>query len=199
VDQPVKAGETIAVMGRTTNTRERISKDRAHVHFELDLLVNDQFAAWYKKTFPDQRNDHAHWNGQNLLGIDPRLVFLEQQRRGTNFSLREFLRNQTELCRVTVRKTDFQWLKRFPQLLVHSPTTPGEGIAGYEVSLNYNGIPFRLNPLAASELKGRERFRITHVNDAEYQKNPCRRLIVKRGDRWELGRNGTHLLELLTY
>ena len=28
----VKAGETIAIMGRTSNTRSRISKERAHVH-----------------------------------------------------------------------------------------------------------------------------------------------------------------------
>src|SRR5262249_49641336 len=44
--QAVKAGETIALMGRTTNTRERISKKRAHVHFELDFLLNDRYAAW---------------------------------------------------------------------------------------------------------------------------------------------------------
>ena len=68
VGQPVKAGEAVAVMGRTANTRQSISKDRAHLHFELNLLVNDRFAGWYKKTFPDQRNDHGDWNGQNLLG-----------------------------------------------------------------------------------------------------------------------------------
>ena len=68
VGQNVKAGEPVAIMGRTANTHEGISKDRAHVHFELNLLVNDRFASWYKKTFPDQRNDHGDWNGQNLLG-----------------------------------------------------------------------------------------------------------------------------------
>src|SRR2546427_815910 len=44
--QSVKAGETIAIMGRTANTREGISKDRAHVHFELNLFLNDHFANW---------------------------------------------------------------------------------------------------------------------------------------------------------
>ena len=42
----VKAGEPIAVMGRTSNTHERISKERAHVHFELDLFYNDHFTIW---------------------------------------------------------------------------------------------------------------------------------------------------------
>ena len=36
-------------MGRTANTHEGISKDRAHVHFELNLLVNDRFADWYQE------------------------------------------------------------------------------------------------------------------------------------------------------
>ena len=82
VGQPVKAGETIATMGRSTNTREGISKDRAHVHFELNLFYNERFEVWYKKTFPNQRNDHGIWNGQNLVGLDPWAILREQQAQG---------------------------------------------------------------------------------------------------------------------
>src|SRR5262249_20880044 len=84
------AGEVIATMGRTSNTQQAISKERAHVHFELDLVVNEKFPEWYHKTFPTQRNDHGGWNGQNLIGIDPRLVLLEQHQRGPKFSLPDF-------------------------------------------------------------------------------------------------------------
>src|SRR5437773_6525779 len=44
--QSVKAGEPIAIMGHTSNTRQRITLDRAHVHFELDFILNDHYAAW---------------------------------------------------------------------------------------------------------------------------------------------------------
>src|SRR3954468_1128512 len=67
----VKAGEVIATMGHTSNTRERISLERAHVHFEIDLFVSDKFAAWYKKEHPKDPDDHGIWNGMNLVGIDP--------------------------------------------------------------------------------------------------------------------------------
>ena len=199
VGQAVKAGEPVAVMGRTANTRESISKDRAHVHFELNLLVNDRFASWYNKTFAGQRNDHGEWNGQNLLGIDPRLILLGQHEEGARFSLLRFLQNQTELCRVLVRKTDFPWVKRYVPLVRPSPRAQREGIAGYEIALNFNGVAFELIPRAAAEIKGKAKFQLLSVNEAEYHKNPARRLVVKRGNRWELARHGLNLLEMLTY
>jgi peptidoglycan LD-endopeptidase LytH len=149
VGQPVKAGETVAVMGRTANTRQGISKDRAHVHFEINLLVNDRFAGWYKKTFPDQRNDHGDWNGQNLLGIDPQAVLLGQHEQGAKFSLLGCLQCQTELCRVLVRKNHFPWLKRYAALVRPNPQAEKEGVAGYEIALNFNGVAFELIPRAA--------------------------------------------------
>lgn len=197
-DLPVKANQTIATMGRTSNTREGISKDRAHVHFEIDLLVNERFAGWYKKNMPGSRNDHGMWNGQNMLGLDPRLLFLGE-RQPVKFKLLAFIRTQTELCRVVVRKTDFPWLKRYPELIRANPTATQEGVAGYELALNYNGVPFEVIPRANSELKGKSKFQLLSVNEVEYHKNPCRKLVSQRGARWELTTRGMNLLDLLTY
>jgi murein DD-endopeptidase MepM/ murein hydrolase activator NlpD len=199
IGQSVKAGETIATLGRSTNTREGISKDRAHVHFELDLLINDRFAGWYKKKFPTQRNDHGLWNGQNLVGLDPRLVLLEQRAQGAKFNLLQHLKSQTELCRVTVRATGFSWRNRYPQLVKSNPRASQEGIAGYEIALNFNAVPFELIPRAASELKGKAKFQLLSVNEAEQKNNPCRRLVTQSGGRWELSARGLNVLELLTY
>jgi hypothetical protein len=186
-------------MGRTANTHEGISKDRAHVHFELNLLVNERFANWYKKNFPGQRNDHGSWNGQNLLGLDPRLILLQQQSEGAKFSLLEFIRRQSELCRVMVRKTDVSWAKRFGPLTRRNPVADKEGAAGYELALNFNGIPFELIPRAASEIKGKAKVQLLSVNEAEDRKNPCRHLVARRGSHWELTNHGEELLDLLAY
>ena len=71
VGQAKNPGEVIAIMGRTTNTKQGISRERAHLHFEICLLANPNFSAWFKKNLPGQRNYHGRWNGQNLIGIDP--------------------------------------------------------------------------------------------------------------------------------
>jgi murein DD-endopeptidase MepM/ murein hydrolase activator NlpD len=199
VGQPVKAGEAIAIMGRTSNTRETISKDRAHVHFELDLFLNDRFPEWFKKTLPGERNDHGMWNGQNLNAIDTRLILLAQQAQGANFSLVRFIRSETELCRVTVRATGFPWLRRYAPLIERNPVAEKEGVAGYEIALNFNGVAIQLIPRAASEIKGKGKFALLSVNEAEQRKNPARGFVAKRGARWELTSHGQNLLELLTY
>jgi murein DD-endopeptidase MepM/ murein hydrolase activator NlpD len=199
VGQSVKAGQTIAIMGHTSNTREQISKDRAHVHFELNLFVSDRFPAWFKKTSPGERNDHGEFNGQNLLGFDPRLILLGEHEEGGQFSVLNFVRDQPALCRVLVRKTDFPWVKRYAALIRPNPLAQKEGIAGYELALNFNGMAFELIPRAASEIKGKGKYQLLSVNEAEYHKNPCRKLVAQKGGRWELSTRGENLLDLLTY
>jgi murein DD-endopeptidase MepM/ murein hydrolase activator NlpD len=197
--QAVKAGEKIAVMGRTSNTRAGISRERAHVHFELNLFYNDHFSAWFKKHYPKEHDDHGIWNGQNLVGFDPRLIFLAQREEGPNFNLAHWLQHRTEVCRVLVRKTDFSWPKRYPMLVQNDQALPRERIAGYEMALDFNGLPFELIPRAASQMKGTAQYQLLSVNEAEYTKNHCRKLVTRRGAHWQLGREGIDLLDLLTY
>jgi peptidoglycan LD-endopeptidase LytH len=198
IGQPVKAGDVLGTMGRTS-TAEVIAKDRAHVHFELNVLLNDNFAAWFKKNSAGERNDHGEWNGQNLLGLDPREILIGEHNPVKKFSLLDFVRGQTELCRVLVRATNFPYLKRYPQLVLKNPVAEKEGVAGYELVLNYNGAPFALLPRAASEIKSAAKFQLLSVNEPVEKANPCRKLVVKRGGRWQLTDAGIHELELLTY
>jgi murein DD-endopeptidase MepM/ murein hydrolase activator NlpD len=199
VGKAVKAGDVIATMGRTSNTGETITKDRAHVHFELNLFVNEGFSNWYRQTYPNQHNDHSIWNGQNLDGLDPREILLAEHNRVSKFNLLNFIRGQTELCRVLVRATNFPYLKRYPMLVLPNPVAQREGVAGYEIALNYNGVAFALMPRAASEIHGAGRFQLLSVNESEEKSNPCRHLVIRRSGRWQLTDTGTREMELLTY
>jgi len=197
IGDPVRAGEVIATMGRTSSA-EVIAKDRAHVHFELNMLINDNFAAWFNKnSTPGERNDHGEWNGQNLNGLDAREILLAE--KNGKFGLLDFLRDQTELCRVLVRATNFPYLKRYGALVLKNPIADREGIAGYEIAFNYNGVAFALMPRAASEIKSAAKFQLLSVNEPVQNANPCRKLVMKRGSRWQLTDKGVRELELLTY
>jgi len=197
--QTVSAGQVVAVMGRSTNTRSGIPRERAHVHFELNLFYNDHFSGWYKKHYPTEHDDHGIWNGQNLVGFDPRLILLAEHDQGPQFNLLDWLQHRTDVCRVFVRKTDFSWIHRYPMLVKQNPATAREPIAGYELALDYNGLPFEAIPRTESEVKGSAKYELLSVNEAEYAKNHCRKLVVRRGSHWQLGNEGINLLDLLTY
>jgi len=198
IGEAVRAGEVIGTMGRTSSN-ESIAKERAHVHFELNVFVNENFANWYKKNSPTERNYQGIWNGQNLNGLDDRQILLDEQREGSRFSLLNFIRSQNELCRVQVRATAFPYLKRYAALVLRNPRAEKEGVAGYEIALNYNGVAFALMPRAESEMKSRGKYCLLSVNEAEEAANHCRRLVVKQGGRWVLGKYGVEELEKLTF
>ena len=197
--QEIKAGETIATMGRTSNTRERISKERAHVHFELNLRYQDHFASWYRKNFSGQRNDHGEWNGQNLAGLDARLILLAQHEQGEKFRLANWMQNRTELCRVFVRQTDFPFLRHYAPLIRKNSVAEKAGIVGYEIALDFNGVPIQLTPRTSDGVKSSATYQLLSVNETEQEKNPCRKLVSKRSGRWSLTSHGTQLLDLLTF
>ena len=200
VGQVKKSGEIIATMGRTSNTRQGISRERAHLHFEISLLANPNFSGWYKKNLADQRDDHGRWNGQNLIGIDPWKLFLgqhEDKAKRQPFSLRQFISSQPVLCRVLVKSPNFQWAKRHPDLV--DSLKPPKAIAGYEISLDPNGVPIRSTPRDASAFSGGEPFKLLHVDPDIYKQFPCRKLVFKKGQQWVLTAKGISHLKLLAY
>src|SRR4051794_15040978 len=79
------------------------------------------------------------------------------------------------------------------------PGRQKEGTAGYEISFNFNGVACSLTPRAPSEIKTKSKVQLLSVNEAEQQRNPCGRLVVKKGARWELTSHGTELIGLLLY
>lgn len=195
----VKTGEPIGRVGRTTNTRSPIGKDRAHLHFEIDLFVNDHFSRWLQSQDSEARNDHGVWNGRNLLGLDPAEVFKAQAVAGGKFSLLDYVRSRKALCRVWVDRTSFPWLHRYPALIRRNPIAEREGIAGYELALDFNGVPFQAIPRGSSEIQGGPGPRLLSVDEAEQRRHPCRKLVFKQGQAWVLTAHGKELLSLLTH
>jgi hypothetical protein len=199
VGDKLRAGERLGTLGHTANTHEPITRDRAHLHFEINLVVNERYAQWHAARLPGARNDHGNFNGRNLLGINPADVFREQARQGAKFSLVQFIQSRPVLARVTVRTTVLPWAKRYRPLVAGNPVAAREGVAGYELELSFNGVPLRVIPRAASELKSAAKVRLVEVNADEWQSHPCGKLVIKRGQAWTLLAHGQELIDLLTY
>ena len=91
--QKVKAGDPLGVMGWTG---PGLSRDRAHIHFEIAFQINGKFAEWVEATKPGrlwEPNRHGEWNGLNLMGIDPAPLLIASH-EGKPMTCREALAAQ---------------------------------------------------------------------------------------------------------
>lgn len=134
-------GKPLGLMGRTSAGAAAITPDRAHLHFEVGLILSTGFETWYAAQ-PENRkspNLHSLWNGQNLMGMDPMLVLSR-----TRANLLDAVRSQTAVVSVTMRTTrppDF--VKRYPMLV----SGDVERAAGWRVDFAWQGMPIRWTAL----------------------------------------------------
>ena len=192
VGESVETGDTLGFAGNTGCAQS------PHLHFEINLLANESFPTWYKNRFPGQRNDHGKWNGQNLIGLNPWDIFVSQKEAAFSqrkFSMVQYIQAQPVLCRIKVIKPgNFNLLKRFPLLVTGN--NRGQ-LAGYEVSLNPNGVPVRIITIATDQLGAKESTEVV-VDPQVYKAAPCRKLVFKKGQKWVLTAKGMTHLDLIT-
>ncbi|WP_231962235.1 M23 family metallopeptidase [Opitutus sp. GAS368] len=171
----VTRGQVIATMGRSEGSTA-IPKERAHLHFEIGLVMTHDFASWYGTKKFGSANEHGLYNGMNLMGFDPN-DFLREWRRRRVDNFQEYLDKLRSVVRVRVatsRTPDF--ITRYPSLL-RKPLPLGL-VAGWEVECNSTGLPFAWTPLTAAELAGQRdgTARIVSVDAALLRATRCRSL-----------------------
>ncbi len=200
VDQTVKKGQCIATLGRSTNTREGISKDRAHLHFEINFMLNPSFRTWYPKRDP-KAPPFGNFNGRNFVGIDPAaLIRALSTDRPLNFA--RYVAQQPVGFTVLVGAKPFAWLSMHPEQLQSTGTVP----IAYEIATTSWGLPVAVWPRAANEITESQRRALAQgspvlnrVNEVELARANCRGLVRRSGRGWKLGERGRDWVELLTY
>lgn len=104
-----------SVLGRMGYTGAGIDQRRAHVHVELNILLNPEFDLWHAGHFRSP-NHHGIYNGMNLLGLDLQALYLAHQ-KNPNLTLAEFIRGNEAWFELTVPGTSkMDFLTRYPWL-----------------------------------------------------------------------------------
>lgn len=184
----VARGQPLGTMGYSAGGYT-IPKARAHLHFEIALLVTRNFQAWYDRQKFGSRNEHGMWNGMNLLGLDP-LAFFDAWRAREINTPRDFIANRPTAVRVQVatrRVPDF--ITRYPALLTNP--RPVGLVAGWEIRFDWTGLPFAWTQLDAAEVAGlpRDRPRVVEVNETVHRRERSRRVALSRRGGWSAGRD----------
>jgi murein DD-endopeptidase MepM/ murein hydrolase activator NlpD len=143
----VTVGQKLAVgatLGRMGHTGEGIDQRRAHVHVELNLLLNSQFEAWHAANYSSP-NHHGIYNGMNLLGLNIQELYAAY-RKNPALSVAAFVRANPAYYELTVPggatmeiANRYPWLRDDPSILAIVPPS-------WVVRCNAWGLPVSIKP-----------------------------------------------------
>ena len=192
----VTRGQVIGTMGHSSGGF-MIPTDRAHLHFEIGVMVTRDFQVWYDRRKFGSRNDHGAWNGMNLMGIDP-LDFLNQWRSHRVNTFQDYFAQMPAAARVRIathRVPDFT--SRYPSLL--TKPIPMGLVSGWEIRLNWTGVPFAWTPLSAAEVAGLspEAPLIVEANTEIERHERSKSVAVSRRGSWSVGKDSEIVLQQL--
>ena len=192
----VERGQPIAIMGHSAGGYA-IPLERAHMHFEMGLMVTEEFQAWYNRKRFGSPNEHGIWNGMNLMGFDP-LDFYNRWRAHQVDNLQEYFNQMRAQLRVRIatrRVPDF--IRRYPSLL--KAPLPAGPIGGWEIECDWTGLPFAWRPLTPMEVAGEAPNHVTllNVDYASVVEHRGKVLVRRHGAGYAVGRDLETVLQQL--
>jgi peptidoglycan LD-endopeptidase LytH len=200
VGQPVGKGQVIATLGHSTNTREGIPAERAHLHFEINFMLNTGFRIWYPKRDP-KAPPFGNFNGQNLIGLDA-AAFFRAYAGNRQLSFADYIARLPVGFTVLVSARPLPWLALHPEQVRAGTGTP----VAYEIAATAWGLPVAVWPRRPDEISGTELRAVQRgsavvhrVNEPELERNGCRKLVERSGRGWRLAGEGREWADLLTY
>ena len=190
VGQRVQQRDQLGVMGYTG---DGLNRTRAHLHFELNLLLSRQFEAWHDSLFKTDPNRNGLYNGLNLAGIDVARLYLALRDR-PSLTIPEFLSEEETLFRVLLPDSGhFDLPKSYPWMLSQKS---GGKTGSWEVSFNRAGVPLKIEP-GGKPVSGPELSYLKQSGiDASYL---TRGQVAGRGPSAHLTDKGKRSLGLLVY
>lgn len=143
VGDAVSKGMILGVMGRSAGGYS-IPKGRAHLHFEVGLMLSNYFQSWYDQQQINTKNHHGNWNGMNLVSVDP-LAFFHSVQAGEVDDFNGFIKARPVVAHLRVytnKVPDF--VKRYPALVVGSYDS--KKLVAWDIAFTDFGLPIRWTP-----------------------------------------------------
>lgn len=177
------------LLGQLGFTGTGIDQRRAHLHLEIDLLLNPNFEEWHQTHFPTENNKHGLYNGLNLAGLDVARLFLALQETPT-ISIPEFMAQEEPAFEVIVPGPK-------PPPILHSYPWLGpaeRNAPSWAIVFNNSGLPLKIS--AATVSPTGPQLRWVKLSDVAY-KMTTRGLVEGRGKEFGLSKWGLNYMHLL--
>lgn len=195
-DVHVQIGETVAQgdrLGRIGYTGRGLNKTRAHLHFEINMMLNQSFSEWFDGHYRST-NRHDVYNGINLAGLDVSELYLSLQ-RDPALTIDQFVLSREIFYNVSVPNNGhLDLFYRYGWLDQGSETLTSD-VSSWEISFTADGLPVRVEPSSRSISK--PTVTMAAKAPAAYGYMTKGRLAGS-GDRYYLSKSGHRYAALLT-
>ena len=187
----VERGQRLGVLGYSGRGLDRA---RAHLHFEINLLLNEHFWAWRDGRRSRWSATHGRFHGVNLAGVSP-VEILERSHDARNFSIVDLLAHQQADVTVHVPAgPPPDLLGRYPWMCRSCDGgPPPEWAPSWEVRLTRAGLPVRVEPMDRHV----PTLRLAHVDGMVEADYLASRILTRPGPGADLNATGRALLALL--
>lgn len=188
--QRLVQGEQIGRMGYTGRG---INKRRAHLHFEINMLLNSEFDRWYAAAYRGSRNAHGIYNGINLAGLDVASLY-RQMSLNPDLTIDEFIRSEEPFFGVVVPNNALpDILLRYPWLLEDRGPASDDSPA-WEIQFTASGLPLRVR-------RSFRQVKVPSVSMVREVAHPYDRLTLGRlqgrGDKASLSPRGVQYVSMI--
>jgi len=187
----VHRGQHIAVMGYTG---VGINQERAHLHLELNLMLNHNFKEWYDSfVHPSDPNHHGIYNGINLVGLNIARLYLEL-RDNPSLTIPQFLSEEETFYKVALpRSRHFELPKMYPWMLSGNA---GNEPQSWTVSFTRSGLPLKIEPSDRKVKEPQLVYLKPSLGNASYLIDD---IAIGPPARAHLTEHGKQILQLLIY
>lgn len=173
VGKRVSAGEKLGIMGRSANYS--ISRECAHLHYEVGLRYGSDFESWYKSKKYKEKNRFGNFNGMNMQGFDP-LEFMRLARQGAfKAGFADYIKNMLTavVVRIYTKKTP-DFAKLYPNLVDNN----GQD-CGWDVYFTWFGMPHKIERIKHPRADAKDgTIEIVKYNPDELSRK-CRKMFKK--------------------
>ena len=123
--QSLRQGEALGIMGFTG---AGIDRERAHMHFEVCMMLSRNFEGWHDVNFPKDPNRHGIYNGLNLTGADPAALLLAVD-KNPGFKISDYFAGAEPAFKITVKNSpNFYLIRTYPWLVAQGRNRKSAGM-----------------------------------------------------------------------
>jgi len=189
VGQSVSQGSTLGILGYTG---AGIDRERAHVHFEFNMMLTRNFAGYASIADPRDPNRHGNFNGRNLVGVDAAKL-LVAVRRDPSFNLAQWIASDQPAFRVRIKNSpNLDLLRMYPWL---AGAAAGSNPPAWTITFSQYGVPLRAEPFAIPVTEPV----LAWVVPAESYTRATRGMVTGSPGSPRLSDSGMRMAKLLTY